>query len=283
MQALSVGVGPRTASHGHPWRSRRCPSRRLPTRRRAAQRDQRRLAAVLAAGPGAALSHRSAVDADRCVAVSRRHRGGVPSTAAVLRLDGVLVHRIADLVPSDIRQRARRRCDLPARTVVDLGLVARRPVVQRVMEQWLANKVVAFADSRRRSIESNRQGRIGSGVRGRSSQIVPSVRPWPTPCRRAPSVSSSRARISALTHHHLVVLPSGATLSSTGPTRTSATASKWTVRRPSRSNEAFERRSCCGATSSRSTAGRSSSSPGPPSAPATHRRRSGAAHADRPT
>ena len=60
--------------------------------------DQRRLAAILAAGPGAALSHRSAAD---LIGVSR-YRADIVEvsrpTASIVRLEGVRVHRIPDLV-----------------------------------------------------------------------------------------------------------------------------------------------------------------------------------------
>ena len=213
MQALSVGVGPRdlhrmvtrgdlVAVHRGVFRHGAAPHRS----------DQRRLAAVLAAGPGAALSHRSAVDVigasgfrTDIVEVSR-------STAAVLRLDGVLVHRIADLVPSDIRRVRELDVTSPARTVVDLGLVARRPFVQRVMEQWLANKVVAFADLEAVLDRVGRQGRNGSGV---LRSILADRALGVTVADSVPEGALGELLLERgfppLTHHHLVVLPSGAT------------------------------------------------------------------------
>jgi hypothetical protein len=213
IQARSVGVGPRdlhrmvnrgdlVAVHRDVFRHGAAPH----------STDQRRLAAVLAAGAGAALSHRSAVD----VIGASRFRADIVEVsrpaASILRLDGVLVHRIVDLVPSDVRRIGELDVTSPARTIVDLGLVARQPFVQRVMEQWLANKVVTFAELEAVLDRVGRHGRNGAGVlrsiladRVLGATVADSV-----PESALGELLLERG-LPPLTHHHLVVLPSGAT------------------------------------------------------------------------
>ena len=213
MQALSVGVGPRDL-HRMVTRGDLVAVHRGVFRHGAAPHssDQRRLAAVLAAGPGAALSHRSAVDVigasgfrTDIVEVSR-------STAAVCA--STACWSIASPIWFRPTSGASRELDVtsPARTVVDLGLVARRPFVQRVMEQWLANKVVAFADLEAVLDRVGRQGRNGSGV---LRSILADRALGVTVADSVPEGALGELLLERgfppLTHHHLVVLPSGAT------------------------------------------------------------------------
>ncbi|MGD9700837.1 MAG: type IV toxin-antitoxin system AbiEi family antitoxin domain-containing protein [Acidimicrobiia bacterium] len=212
MQALEQGVGARQL-HRMVARGDLVVVHRDVLRHPAAPltKDQRRLAAILAAGPGAALSHRAAADV---IGVSRFRSDLVEVTrpsAAIIRLDGVHVHRIPDLSSVDIRRVGELDVTSPARTVVDLGLVARPSFVQRVMEEWLASKLVTFAELEAVLDRVGRHGRNGAGVlrsiladRALGTTVADSVP------ESALGELLVRHGFPPLTHHHLVVLPSGA-------------------------------------------------------------------------
>jgi Transcriptional regulator, AbiEi antitoxin len=173
--------------------------------------EQRLLAAVLAAGPDAAVSHRSAAEVvgvsglrTRLVEVSR-------PASSIKRLDGVVVHRIPDLAPEDVHRVGALAVTSPARTIVDLGLVCRRPLVQRVMEEWLANRTVTFDELEAVLVRVGRHGRNGAGVlrtiladRALGATVADSVP------EGALGELLVRHGFPPLVHHHLVTLPGGA-------------------------------------------------------------------------
>jgi hypothetical protein len=126
--------------------------------------DQAQLAAVLACGDGAALSHRSA---------AVRH-GTSAFTANLIevslpgdgrpRLKGVVVHRMHDLLADSIEVVEGVPTTTAARTLIDLGMVVRLPLVARVMEEWLADRRITV-ESLRHAIDAHRgRGRRGVGV-----------------------------------------------------------------------------------------------------------------------
>ena len=265
MQARSVGVGPREL-HRMVTRGDLVAVHRDIFRHPAAPHstDQRRFAAVLAAGPGAALSHRSAAD---LIGVSRFRADIVEvsrPTSSIIRLEGVQVHRIPDLAPSDIRRVGDFDVTSPARTVVDLGLVARRPFVQRVMEQWLANKVVTFDELEAVLDRVGRQGRNGAGV---LRSILADRALGATVADSVPEGALGELLLEADFRHSRIitssVLPNGTTfeLDWSYPTVCSASRSTGTasISAPTTPSNTID----YGATNSRSTDGGSSSSPGP--------------------
>jgi len=126
--------------------------------------EQRLLAAALAAGPGAAVSHRAAVAvwglhgyrAPR-IEVSR------PSPVCLPRATA-LVHRAPDLVARHVVRRGPLPVTTRARTLVDLGAVASPRLVTRCMEEWLADRHVTIEELRTALDEHGGRGRRGVGV-----------------------------------------------------------------------------------------------------------------------
>lgn len=126
--------------------------------------DQKLLAAVLAAGPLAAVSHRSAAikwDLDglggRLVEVSVPYSRGMPP------LDGVLVHRSLDLAPGWVTTRNGIPVTIPVRTLVDLGAVAPAFVVERAFTSAHGKKLLTMASARSALDALARRGRRGVG------------------------------------------------------------------------------------------------------------------------
>src|SRR5262245_19299512 len=126
--------------------------------------EQRLLAAVLAAGPGSAVSHRAAIArrglrsfGSRLVEVSRPSGVIRPAVHAV-------VHRMPDLRPHHFELMGGIPTTTPARTLVDAGMVMPGRFVARCMEQWLADRLVTLAELRRTVEEHAGKGRKGVGV-----------------------------------------------------------------------------------------------------------------------
>ena len=129
--------------------------------------EQRMLGAVLAAGPGAAASHRSAAhlwrlvdDADPTVEVT-------VGRARLPRVPGAVVHRSRDLDPAQLSHRRGIPVTAPPRTLVDLGAVLPRAEVEHALDRALVARLVTV-----RAVEAAvdavaRPGRRGAGVLGR--------------------------------------------------------------------------------------------------------------------
>jgi Protein of unknown function (DUF559) len=121
---------------------------------------QLELAAVLAAGPGSARSHRSAAVA---IGLSRVSSSVVEISRplrSILRLERAFVHRAPDLTDLDIELRDGIATTTPARTLVDLGAVA-PSLVARAVDEWILGKVTT-ADEVTAAIERlGRPGRRG--------------------------------------------------------------------------------------------------------------------------
>lgn len=125
-------------------------------------REQRLLAAVLAAGPGSAVSHRSAA-----------HEWGLADFLDVIeivtpraqwpRLKGVRVHRSQDLVPHHVTVRHGIPITKPLRTLVDLGQSAPWAVAD-ALELGLANRLFSFKAVDAALEEFSCKGRTGIGV-----------------------------------------------------------------------------------------------------------------------
>jgi hypothetical protein len=126
--------------------------------------EQRLLGAVLATGPGSAVSHRAALDwhglrgfASRVIEVSR-------PTAVDQPLKGIRLHRSSDLGSEWIAAYDGVPVTTPVRTLVDLGAVVRPGVVRWCMEEWLSDRVVTI-DALVGALDTlGRRGRSGVGV-----------------------------------------------------------------------------------------------------------------------
>jgi very-short-patch-repair endonuclease len=126
--------------------------------------ESRLLAAVLAVGTGAVVSHRAAVGLlglrgfrALVIEVSR------PTVTRAAR-PGVVIHRSPDLQPHHVCTRQGVPVTRPARTLVDLGAVARPHFVARCMEEWLADGLVSIEDVHGTVAEHAGRGRRGVGV-----------------------------------------------------------------------------------------------------------------------
>lgn len=125
-------------------------------------REQRLLAAVLAAGPGSAVSHRSAA-----------HEWGLaefPDVVEIVtprpkwpRLKGVRVHRSNDLLPNHVTVRHGIPITKPLRTLVDLGQSAPWAVAD-ALELGLADRLFTMKAVDAALEEFSRKGRTGIGV-----------------------------------------------------------------------------------------------------------------------
>ena len=126
--------------------------------------EQRLLAAALAGGPTSAVSHYAAADTlgverfeSKLVELSvQQHRH--------LELTGGRVHRIADLTPADIMMVGPIPVTTYARTLVDLGAVARPWLVRHALEQWVRDRQVTIPQVRATLDRVARRGRAGAGV-----------------------------------------------------------------------------------------------------------------------
>ncbi|MCU1484040.1 MAG: hypothetical protein JWN67_786, partial [Actinomycetia bacterium] len=125
-------------------------------------REQRLLAACLAAGPGAAVSHRAAA-----------HGWGLaefPDVVEIVtprprwpRLRNVRVHRSTDLRDDHITVRHAVPTTKPLRTLVDLGAAAPWAVAD-ALERGLTAKLFGLAAADRVLDDLGRKGRTGVGV-----------------------------------------------------------------------------------------------------------------------
>lgn len=125
-------------------------------------REQLLLAACLAAGPGSAVSHRSAA-----------HEWGLAEFPDVIeivtpraqwpRLKGVRVHRSNDLVPNHVTVRHGIPVTKPLRTLVDLGQSAPWAVAD-ALELGLANRLFTMKAVDAALEEFSCKGRTGIGV-----------------------------------------------------------------------------------------------------------------------
>ena len=98
--------------------------------------EGRWLAAVLACGPGAVLSHRDAAALwELASAGTGQVHVSVPGRAGRRRRDGIVVHRPTSLPPEQATTRRGIPVTSPARTLVDFAEVSRRPALVRAVAQ----------------------------------------------------------------------------------------------------------------------------------------------------
>ncbi len=124
-------------------------------------------AAVMAAGPCAVASHRSAArlwallpPEDDTVEIS------VPRSWCH-DLRGVVCHRVGDLADNHVSLWRRFPVTKPARTIVDLGAVLPPDEVEDALDRALARRLINVAGVEWMRNQVSRQGRGGAGVIGR--------------------------------------------------------------------------------------------------------------------
>jgi hypothetical protein len=93
------------------------------------------MAAVLACGPGAVLSHRSAAALHGLRQTSRANVEVTVPARSARRHDGIDVHRASTLTPADITEVDGIPCTSAARTLFDLATVLPRRPVERAFDQ----------------------------------------------------------------------------------------------------------------------------------------------------
>ena len=124
--------------------------------------EQRLLAAVLAAGPGAVASHRSAArlwglmddDAVEVTVLAGRRP----------RLPEAVVHRSGDLSQDPPVRRSGIPVTSPLRLLVDLGSVVRASVLEDVLDRALERRLVTVAGAERVLDRLAGRGRAGAGA-----------------------------------------------------------------------------------------------------------------------
>jgi hypothetical protein len=126
--------------------------------------EQSLMAARLAAGRGAVVSHRSAArlwklteSGDDIVEITVP-RPGSP------RLRGVIVHRSTDLVPHHTMVWQRLPLTNPLRTIVDLEAVLRTDLVEDALDRGLIRRLYSIASIEWMRNELGRSGRNGAGA-----------------------------------------------------------------------------------------------------------------------
>lgn len=125
------------------------------------------VAACLAAGPAAVVSHRPAAALwDLGAFGEDRVEISVPRGQAPT-VRGAIVHRSTDLVPAHTSLWKRIPVTNPLRTVVDLGAVLPAGDVEDVLDRGLAKKLFTVPAVERMRNEVGRPGRHGAGVLGR--------------------------------------------------------------------------------------------------------------------
>lgn len=127
-------------------------------------RSGRALAAVLAAGPGAVASHRSAAVLHDLRDI-RRWRPEVTVCGSRLPvLDGVTCHRTTVLEPVDVTTRDRVPVTTIARTLLDLGAVVPAVVVELAAQDAIIREAVTLLDLVCLLDRLGRRGRSGTAA-----------------------------------------------------------------------------------------------------------------------
>ena len=119
------------------------------------------LAAVLACGEGALLSHRCAASLWGLAPTPSGRIDVIVTGRGVRSQPGIAIHRTRSLHPDDISQRDGIPCASPARTLVDLAGVSRPHVLERALE--LAQHERIFDARAIRAALARASGRRGLG------------------------------------------------------------------------------------------------------------------------
>jgi very-short-patch-repair endonuclease len=125
--------------------------------------EQALLAAVLAAGAGAAVSHRAAALLWELIEDGAPVEVSVTNTKGP-RLRGVLVHRSRDLGPRWVTRRHGIPVTNPLLTMVDLGAVLPPWLVEDALNRGLTKRLFTIPAVERARNDVGRPGRRGAGV-----------------------------------------------------------------------------------------------------------------------
>jgi hypothetical protein len=125
--------------------------------------EARLLAACLATGPRAVVSHRAAaahwgIEID----VVRKLEISVVGSEAAPR--GTLVHRVSRLETVDVTERLGLPVTRPARTIIDLAAVLTPEALEAVLDDSLSRRLVSCPYLGRRLDDLGRRGRKGAGT-----------------------------------------------------------------------------------------------------------------------
>jgi hypothetical protein len=134
------------------------------------------MAAVLACGQGAVLSHRSAAHLHELRATDRSNVEVTVPTEHAHRVVGVDVHRSRTLTIDDATEVDGIPCTTVARTLLDLAAVVGRRPLERAIEQAEVQEVLdyhALADQ----LERNRRTKGGRGLRAVMAVHAPGAKP----------------------------------------------------------------------------------------------------------
>ena len=121
------------------------------------------MAAVLAAGPGAAASHRSAAFLHELPGIGPRAEVSVERRRAPRTVD-VVVHRVTQLGPPDTGVVDGIPCTRPARTLIDLAGILRHAALATALDDCLSRRLVSVEYVRRRMDSLGSQGRTGTAT-----------------------------------------------------------------------------------------------------------------------
>lgn len=100
------------------------------------------MAAVLACGPGAVLSHRSAASLHGLRGTARAKIDVIVPGRRRVRIDGIDVHNSLTLTAADITAVDGIPCTSPARTIFDLAAVIDKRGVERALDQAEAERLL---------------------------------------------------------------------------------------------------------------------------------------------
>jgi very-short-patch-repair endonuclease len=123
--------------------------------------DQERHLALLAAGPGARLTHESAAELHGLEGVLRRLLVITVPHDHRLQLPGVTVHRIDDHDPTDLTVVDRFPTTTAARTLLDLAAVVSPKRHQRATEHAIAERLTTYGQLAEVLGRTRRQGKTG--------------------------------------------------------------------------------------------------------------------------
>ncbi len=139
-------------------------------------REGRYMAAVLACGPGAALSHRSAGALLELVRTSAATFDVTVPTRNGRRRPGIRVHRASALAPADVALVDRVPCTAVARTLLDLAETLDRRALERAIDQAVILELFNLA-ALRDQIERNRTRPAAARLQSALAQHVPGSTP----------------------------------------------------------------------------------------------------------
>jgi uncharacterized protein DUF559 len=126
--------------------------------------SQQLVAAGLAVGPEAAASHRAAATLHELLSFREPRVEVTTNRSRSPEVEGVVVHRLADLRERWVQLVGGVRVTTVARTLVDLGAVASPQTVETALDRATGRRLVTYRDVRDAMRAVARQGRRGVGT-----------------------------------------------------------------------------------------------------------------------